>query len=548
MTQSREDIEQSRLDRLVAAGVVSRAEAAHASALKAGAREPLDTILTRAGLASEASLAAFFAAEAGLAHAETIDDIGVFDASVDLSDFNPDFLVAERVIPLGTRGDTCVVGLVDPMNRDALDGLRFASGRSLAPVVVTHSLFNTLCSDRLTAEPGDEADEGEEVLDISLDAERLRDLATAGPVVRRLDNLVARATDARASDIHVELQHREAQIRLRVDGVLKDHIAWPTAQALAVISRVKVLAELDIAERRRPQDGRFSMPVAGRTIDLRVSVVPGQYGESLVLRLLDPEASLRGIENLGLSQSVSEPVEAMLNMPHGLILVTGPTGSGKTTSLYAFLRRLANGERKILTIEDPIEYRLPGVAQSQTNPAIDLTFANALRAFLRHDPDVVMVGEIRDPETARTAIQAAMTGHLVLSTLHTNDAPSAISRLQDMGIEDFLLAATLVGVVGQRLVRRTCPTCAGAGCSHCEETGFRGRLPVAEAFRVDDAIRASIREGARETGLDPVLKRAGYQTMWQDGLALCKRGLTTRAELLRALEDTGQADTERPGV
>ncbi|WP_304074015.1 GspE/PulE family protein [Maricaulis maris] len=548
MTLSRDDIEQLRLDRLVETGVVSPAEAAHAAALKAGAREPLDIVLTRAGLASEPKIAAFLAAEAGLDHAETIDDIGVLDAPLDLSEFNSDFLVSERAIPLGIRCDACIVGLVDPMNSDALDGIRFASGRSLVPVVVTQSLFSALCADRLSAKPGDETEEVDGGLDISLDAERLRDLASAGPVVRRLDNLVARATDARASDIHVELQHREAQIRLRVDGVLKDHIAWPTAQALAVISRVKVLAELDIAERRRPQDGRFSMPVAGRTIDVRVSVVPGQYGESLVLRLLDPEASLRGIESLGLSQSVSEPVEAMLNMPHGLILVTGPTGSGKTTSLYAFLRRLASGERKILTIEDPIEYRLAGVAQSQTNPAIDLTFANALRAFLRHDPDVIMVGEIRDAETARTAIQAAMTGHLVLSTLHTNDAPSAISRLQDMGIEDFLLAATLVGVVGQRLVRRTCPTCEGAGCQRCEESGFRGRLPVAEAFRVNEAIRASIREGARETGLEPVLKRAGYQTMWQDGLALCKRGLTTRAELLRALEDTGQADAERPSV
>ncbi|RKQ94129.1 GspE/PulE family protein [Maricaulis maris] len=545
MTRSRDDFEQTRLDRLVEAGMLSRAEAAHATALKAGSREPLDIVLTRAGLVSESRIAAFFASETGLEHAESIDEIRGLDTALDLTDFNPDFLVAERVMPLGLRNEACVVGLVDPANRAAVEGVRFVGGRSVESVVVTQSLFSALCADRLRSEAGADDDEADGMLDVSLDAERLRDLASAGPVVRRLDGLIARATEARASDIHIELRHREAQIRLRVDGVLKDHAAWPTSQALAVISRVKVLAELDIAERRRPQDGRFSMPVAGRTIDLRVSVVPGQYGESLVLRLLDPEASLRGIENLGLSAAVSEPIEAMLSMPHGLILVTGPTGSGKTTSLYAFLRRLANGERKILTIEDPIEYRLPGVAQSQTNPAIDLTFANALRAFLRHDPDVVMVGEIRDAETARTAIQAAMTGHLVLSTLHTNDAPSAISRLRDMGVEDFLLAATLVGVVGQRLVRRTCEKCGGARCNHCDETGFRGRMPVAEAFRVNDNVRASIRDGGREAGLIPVLARAGYKTMWQDGLALCEKGLTTRDELMRALEDTGQADPEQ---
>ncbi|MFT6460526.1 MAG: general secretion pathway protein E [Maricaulis maris] len=548
MTRSRNDFDQNRLDQFVQAGLLTRAEAAHATALKAGSREPLDIVLTRAGLVSESRIAALYAAEAGLEHAENLDDVSGLDSSLDLSDFNPDFLVTERVMPLGLRGDACVIGLVDPTNQGAVRGVSFVSGRQPAPVVLTQSLFSALCADWLNPGPDPDDDETDGELDISVDAERLRDLASAGPVVRRLDGLVARAAEARASDIHVEQQHREAQIRLRVDGVLKGHAAWPTSQALAVISRVKVLAELDIAERRRPQDGRFSMAVAGRTIDLRVSVIPGQYGESLVLRLLDPEASLREIESLSLSPPVRESVEAMLKLPHGLVLVTGPTGSGKTTSLYAFLRHLANGERKILTIEDPIEYRLSGVAQSQINAAIDLTFAKALRAFLRHDPDVVMVGEIRDAETARTAIQAAMTGHLVLSTLHTNDAPSAISRLQDMGVEDFLLAATLVGVVGQRLVRRTCADCKGAGCSHCDGTGYRGRLPVAEAFRVNESVRAAIRASEREEGLAPELARAGYKTMWQDGLALCEQGLTTRAELMRALEDTGQTEAGRSGV
>jgi general secretion pathway protein E len=542
MTTHRQHTDASRLERLVAAGLLNRSEAAHAAALQAQSREPLDRVLAQAGLLSESRIARFYADEAGCPHAASADALAEPEDSVDLAAFNPDFLVAERVLPLGVSGEACLVGLVDPLNRAGPEGIAFACGRPLAPIVLTQSLFNSLIAERLSTDTADTAEDGG--LDVSADAERLRDLATAGPVVRRLDGLIATAVDRQASDVHVELQQREAKVRVRVDGVLRDLAAWPTAQALAVISRVKVLADLDIAERRRPQDGRFSVPVAGRSIDLRVSVVPGQYGESLVLRLLDPEASLRELEHLGLSASVGQTIETMLRAPHGLILVTGPTGSGKTTSLYAFLKRLANGERKILTIEDPIEYRLPGIAQSQTNAAIDLTFASALRAFLRHDPDVVMLGEIRDSETARTAVQAAMTGHLVLSTLHTNDAPSAVARLRDLGIEDFLIASTLVGVVAQRLVRRTCTDCNGAGCGRCSETGYRGRVPVSEAFHVTDSLRAPIHEAADPARLKAALAEAGYRTMWQDGLDKCAEGLTDRKELERALEDTGQT---RPG-
>lgn len=547
MTTLRTHNDEHRLDRLVAVSALKRTEAAHAAALQANSSQPLDQVLTQAGLITEARIAAFYAQEKGCQCAMTEADLAGLGEPASLADYNPDFLIAERVLPLGELEGSWVVGVVDPFNAAALDGIAFASGRPMTPLVLTQSLFNSLVSNRLS---GDRAEDGEPegALDVTADAERLRDLATAGPVIRRLDGLIAQAVDRGASDIHVELQQRDARVRLRVDGVLRDQGEWPTAHALAVISRVKVLADLDIAERRRPQDGRFSVPVAGRVIDLRVSVVPGQFGESLVLRLLDPEASLRDLDRLGFSAAVARQVEAMLKAPHGLILVTGPTGSGKTTSLYAFLRRLANGERKILTIEDPIEYRLPGIAQSQTNPAIDVTFASALRSFLRHDPDVVMVGEIRDAETARTAVQAAMTGHLVLSTLHTNDAPSAVSRLRDMGIEDFLIASTLVGVVGQRLVRQTCTACQGAGCTACGETGFKGRLPVAEAFHVTEVLRQPIQAARGHADLRDALAQAGYRTMWSDGLEKCERGLTSRSELARGLEDTGQAETVQVDV
>lgn len=535
MPDLEEHPDKGRLDGLVEARVLSGSEAAHALALLAHTQEPLDRVLTQAGIASETSIAAFYAERSGvpLADPEFLANLPPLPDDM-LGQLNPDFLQSERIWPLGLDGAAVVAGVVDPDNLVAADALAFALSRTVKPVILTQAQFDAC----ILAEPvSDEPSSVGENFDVFADAERLRDMAAAGPVVRHLDGIIAAATRMRASDIHIELQHREAKVRYRVDGLLHDQDSWPLSQAVAVISRVKVLAELDITERRRPQDGRFSVPVSGRAIDLRVSVVPGQYGESLVLRLLDPDASLHAVEELGFSDQTMAVARRALSLPHGLILVTGPTGSGKTTTLYAFLRQLATAERKILTIEDPIEYRLRGIAQSQTNPAIGVTFSSALRAFLRHDPDVMMVGEIRDAETAQTAVQAAMTGHLVLSTLHTNDAASAVTRLRDMGVEDYMVASTLVAAFGQRLVRRACPACKGAGCSHCQHSGFSGRVAVTEGFGVDDDVRAALRSAKPDNALSRLLAERRFATMWEDGLAKVEAGITSRAELMRALSE-----------
>ncbi|WP_417498114.1 GspE/PulE family protein [Maricaulis sp.] len=526
------EIDHVRLRELSEAGHLTAAEAAHATALLGRTGEPIDQVLTQLGLLTEAFLAEHFASAAGF---EACLDLAALESGsiADLdSQLNPDFLLAERAIPVALDADAVTVALIDPARDAGLRGLAFALDRTVRPVVTTHSQFSALYqrrfNDRVPSGGGRE-------FDVTADFDRLKDMASTAPVVRLVNRLITAAAGERATDIHIEPGPRETVVRLRVDGVLRDLETLDTTQALAAISRIKVLADLDIAERRRPQDGRFTQPVAGRAIDLRVSVVPAQHGESLVVRLLDPEASLQELDDLGLPGQVKAVAEAVLQRPHGLILVTGPTGSGKTTTLYSFLRRLADGERKILTIEDPIEYRLPGIAQSQTNPLIGVDFASALRSFLRHDPDVVMVGEIRDSETAQTAIQAAMTGHLVLSTLHTNDAASAVLRLLDMGVEDYLLASTLVGVFAQRLVRRTCASCAGAGCPACQGTGFRGRVAIAEGFEVDEAMREAIRQSATGPGLAKVLLQNGFVPMSEDGRNKVDAGVTTMAEVNRAV-------------
>lgn len=542
MTNTLAHSDSIRLNRMVDAGLISQAESVHAAALQRQTREPLDRVLAQAGLATELRIAQFFSEAHEIPLAVLPDsppgsDTAALDAI--FGHLNPLFLQSERIWPLALEGADLIAGIVDPDNQDAIAGLEFATGARVRPMVLTQTQFEACsASARLTdAEFSDATD-----LDLAADTERLRDMATAGPVIRQLDNVISAASRSRASDIHIELQQRDAKIRFRIDGLLRDIETWGLSQALAVISRVKVLADLDITERRRPQDGRFSVPVSGHSLDLRVSVVPGQYGESLVIRLLDTSATLNTLSDLGMSAAVATVAENALAKPHGLILVTGPTGSGKTTTLYAFLRQLATTERKILTIEDPIEYRLNGVAQSQTNPAIGVTFSSALRAFLRHDPDVVMVGEIRDDETARTAVQAAMTGHLVLSTLHTNDAESAVLRLRDMGIEDYLIAATLVATFGQRLIRKTCVNCRGNGCGQCQSTGFSGRAAITEGFLVDDAVRNAIRSDNPEAALASVLAQNGYKRMWSDGLAKVESGLTTMDELTRTLSDLRHTD------
>ncbi len=367
--------------------------------------------------------------------------------------------------------------------------------------------------------------------------EDLLESADDAPIIRMLNALLTQAARDGASDIHIEAYERYSAVRFRVDGALREVVRPNRALHAALISRLKIMADLDIAEKRLPQDGRISLRLGTRAIDVRVSTIPNAHGERAVLRLLDKSESKLTLESVGMQGDVLEKFERLIAQPHGILLVTGPTGSGKTTTLYASLARLDATRNNIMTVEDPIEYDLPGVGQTQVNPKIQLDFARALRAILRQDPDIVMIGEIRDIETAQIAIQASLTGHLVLATLHTNDAASAITRLTDMGVEPFLLSSSLLGVLAQRLVRKYCVACHGAGCEACGQTGYAGRTGVFELLVVEDQIRAQIHNQAAEAEIRATALANGMQLMRNDGDRLVTEGITSQEEVLRVTRD-----------
>ena len=367
--------------------------------------------------------------------------------------------------------------------------------------------------------------------------EDLLETADDAPIIRMLNALLTQAARDGASDIHIEPYERHSSVRFRVDGGLREVVQPNRALHAALISRLKIMADLDIAEKRMPQDGRISLRLGTRAIDVRVSTLPSAHGERAVLRLLDKSESKLSLEAVGMQGDTLHRFEGLIGQPHGIILVTGPTGSGKTTTLYAALGRLDATRNNIMTVEDPIEYELPGVGQTQVNSKIELTFAKALRAILRQDPDIIMIGEIRDFETAQIAIQASLTGHLVLATLHTNDAASAVTRLIDMGVEPFLLSSSLLGVLAQRLVRKFCNHCHGAGCEHCGQTGYTGRTGVFELLVTTDAIRAQIHAQASEAEIRTAALAAGMTLMREDGERLIAAGITSREEVLRVTRD-----------
>ncbi len=367
--------------------------------------------------------------------------------------------------------------------------------------------------------------------------EDLLETSDDAPIIRMLNALLTQAARDGASDIHIEPYERHSSVRFRVDGTLRDVVQPNRALHAALISRLKIMAELDIAEKRLPQDGRISLRLGSRAVDVRVSTLPSAHGERAVLRLLDKSEARLTLEAVGMQGRVLQQIEQLITQPHGILLVTGPTGSGKTTTLYAALQRLDAARNNIMTVEDPIEYELPGVGQTQVNARIDLTFARALRAILRQDPDVIMIGEIRDFETAQIAIQASLTGHLVLATLHTNDATSAITRLTDMGVEPFLLSSSLLGVLAQRLVRKTCTACAGAGCEACGHTGYAGRTGIFELLVASDDIRAQIHKRAAEADIHATAREQGMVLMREDGERLVQAGITSAEELLRVTRD-----------
>jgi len=375
--------------------------------------------------------------------------------------------------------------------------------------------------------------------------EDLLEAADDAPVIRMINALLTQALREGASDIHIEPFEQISVVRFRIDGSLRDVVRPKKAIHASLISRIKIMAQLDIAEKRLPQDGRITLRVGGKAVDVRVSTLPTGHGERAVLRLLDKESGKLDLQHLGMSADTQAQFDKLIAQPHGIVLVTGPTGSGKTTTLYAALSKLNDSRNNILTVEDPIEYELEGVGQTQVNPRIDMTFAKALRAILRQDPDIIMIGEIRDLETAQIAVQASLTGHLVLATLHTNDSAAAVTRLLDMGIEPFLLSSSLLGVVAQRLVRKLCPHCKQqegdhwkeVGCDKCGHTGYQGRVGVYELLLATEQIRAQIHNRASEADIRQTVLRDGMRTMREDGERWLQDGTTTQAELLRVTKE-----------
>ena len=417
-----------------------------------------------------------------------------------------------------TQGDPL---LIQTMTPDALTqriSAAYAQGESSAAAVVS--------------EVESDADLQRMMQDLPA-VEDLLETADDAPIIRMLNALLTQAARDGASDIHIEPYERSSSVRFRVDGTLREVVRPNRALHGALISRLKIMAELDIAEKRLPQDGRISLRIGTRAVDVRVSTLPSAHGERAVLRLLDKSESKLTLEAVGMQGHVLRQFDDLIHRPHGIVLVTGPTGSGKTTTLYAGLQRLDAAHNNIMTVEDPIEYELPGVGQTQVNAKIDMTFAKALRALLRQDPDVIMIGEIRDFETAQIAIQASLTGHLVLATLHTNDSASAVTRLIDMGVEPFLLSSSLLGVLAQRLVRKTCTQCQGAGCERCGNTGYQGRTGVFEMLVVDDAMRALIHQQAAEARMRELALANGMTLMRDDGERLVREGITTAEEVVR---------------
>lgn len=476
-----------------------------------------------------------------------------------------------ELLPLRREGDEVVVAIADPTNFAALDDLRVLYHARVRPVIAGgYEIVNAInAAYNRSSDKGDSSMEDlGEVGEIAQDFDEPVDLLDAddeAPIIRLVNSLLFRAVKQKASDIHVEPFEKELVIRVRIDGVLYDIMNPPKRAQNSIISRIKIMAGLNIAEKRLPQDGRIKIKIAGKDIDIRVSTVPTSFGESIVMRLLDKSSVALDLEKLGLGGRVLQTTRNLAQQSHGIFLVTGPTGSGKTTTLYAVLSEINTKDVKILTVEDPVEYQLAGINQVQVNPKIDLTFATALRAFLRQDPDVILVGEIRDKETAEIAIQASLTGHLVFSTLHTNDAVATVTRMVDMGVEPFLVASAVMGVLAQRLLRTVCHDCAKkyvptpeemerigltadelkgrplyrpVGCPNCMETGYAGRTGVHELFLMSDELRADIMKGADSATLKRLAMSQGMRSLRQDAAAKVAAGITTIEEVLRSTQDT----------
>ncbi|MCE7032759.1 type II secretion system ATPase GspE [Lysobacter sp. GX 14042] len=552
------------VEALLARGALKSPDLVRARRLQAETGGGLLGLLGRLGLVSERDHAESSAQVLGLPLADTraLPEFPPEDVAL-----TPRFMKQFAACPVAVDEGTVDLLAADPHDAYIVDAVRLATGREVRLQVGLRSEIVDLVErwhgqGRSAMGTIVETAEGESG-DLD-DVEHLRDLASEAPVIRLVNLLIQRAVELRASDIHIEPFENRLKVRYRVDGVLVDGESPPANLTAAVVSRIKIMARLDIAERRLPQDGRIMLRVQGKELDLRVSTVPTAHGESVVMRLLDRQAVVLDFHQLGFTDEFLPQFRRVLAQPHGILLVTGPTGSGKTTTLYTALGQLNTPDVKIITVEDPVEYQIEGINQIQARPQIGLDFAGALRSIVRQDPDIIMIGEMRDLETARIAIQSALTGHLVLSTLHTNNAAGGITRLLDMGVEDYLLTSTVNGILAQRLVRRLDPASARRYPASAEQierfglrrfqpdgeihlyrpvpseaapTGYRGRTTIMEFMPIDDALRAAVMRHAGMGEIEHLAREAGMRTMFEDGIAKALAGMTTLEEVLRVTED-----------
>ncbi|HXH10454.1 MAG TPA: type II secretion system ATPase GspE [Alphaproteobacteria bacterium] len=558
-------------DILVARGLVTEADLARLLDNSRAKGLPLGALLVQQGSISEEDLLEALSEQFGVPYARKLEEAGI--EHIPVAKVPITFYRQHKVFPFAYAEGEVKVAVTDPLNLQPLDDLAVFLGVPVVPVLSTERELMAAINRFFDRETGSTEQVMQDLEDEDLGAiaseieetDDLLDLASEAPVIRLVNSILTQAVRARASDIHIEPFERELKVRYRIDGLLYNILYPPRRLQAAISSRIKVMANLNIAERRLPQDGRIRIRVGEKDIDIRVSVVPTAYGERIVLRLLDKTSVLLGLEEIGMDEHTYAKYSRLIKRSNGIILVTGPTGSGKTTTLYGTLNKINAPELNIITIEDPIEYQLNGIGQIQVNPRIDLTFANGLRSILRQDPDVIMVGEIRDRETAEIAIQASLTGHLVFSTLHTNDAAGAVTRLLDMGVEAFLVSSSVVAILAQRLVRVICKECResyrpdgaeikelginsgdvpfegvfyrGRGCSACLQTGYRGRSGIYELLVVDDHIRGLIMSGADSNVIKRRAIELGMVTLLRDGALKVVKGVTTVDEVLRVTQE-----------
>ena len=535
---------------LVNDGLITREQLRAARETQGSLR--IDQALVKLGVITEDAILRKLADEFGMQYI----DLKNIEIDVDLlTKFPTSSIYRHSLLPLYRENGHVVIATSDPLNLEGLDELSSVSGFKLSPVLTRsgelgnriHELLG-VGGDTINELVRRRSEEGIELLEeINEDFGELAEGAQAPSVIKLVNELLMEAVKLQTSDVHIEPQEHGMRVRYRLDGMLRVQPTPPEIAQFysAIVTRLKIMSHLNIAEKRLPQDGRIKLRVSGREVDVRVSIIPMMHGEGVVMRLLDKTRMKFDLKAVGMPPTVMGIFRKLLELPHGIILVTGPTGSGKTTTLYAALSRVNAGTTNILTVEDPIEYELAGIGQTQVNAKIDMSFAKALRAILRQDPDVIMIGEIRDLETAQIAVQASLTGHLVLATLHTNDAAAAVTRLLDMGIEPFLLSSSLLGVVAQRLVRKLCTHCKvqdgdvwkSVGCEHCGHTGYQGRVGVYELLLTTEAISAQIHHQASEAEIRIAAQGDGMKTMREDGQRWLDAGVTTREELLRVTKE-----------